>query len=212
MEDNCKHSQRSLYVVRHGRTALNVEDRYLGALDPPLDELGLREASELAEILGGRVGAVVCSPKRRAVQTAEVLASSWNVPFQVISEFAERNVGVYEGLTKEEARLAYPSLWEQDITRQWDVGPTGGESIKVVFERVAKGLRMLQSDFASHNVVLVAHGFVAQVVRAILTDPSWEDFFRYSLKNGQIEHYHFSVESFTSSIWLQRAENLPCRD
>lgn len=212
MEDNCQHSQRSLYVVRHGRTALNVDDRYLGALDPPLDELGLRQASELAEILCGRVSAVVCSPKRRAVQTAEVLASSWNVPFQVVSEFAERNVGVYEGLTKEEARLAYPTLWEQDITRQWDLGPTGGESIKVVFERVAKGLCMLQSDFAGHNVVLVAHGFVAKVVRAILTDPSWEDFFRYSLKNGQVEHYHFSVESVTSSAWLQRAENIRCRD
>ena len=212
MKDICKHSQRSLYVVRHGRTALNVDDRYLGALDPPLDELGLQQASELAELLCGRVSAVVCSPKLRAVQTAEVLASFWKVPFQVVSEFAERNVGVYEGLTKEEARLAYPTLWEQDITRQWNVGPTGGESIKVVFVRVAKGLRQLQREFANHDVVLVAHGFVAKVVRAILTDPSWEDFFRYSLKNGQVQHYDFSPESFTSSAWLQRAGNVPPQD
>jgi probable phosphoglycerate mutase len=141
------------------------------------------------------------------VQTAEVLASSWDVPLQVISEFAERDVGVYEGLTKEEARLAYPTLWKQDITRQWDMGPTGGESIKVVFDRVARGLSILQNGHASRDTVLVAHGFVAKVVRAILRGSSWEDFFSYSLKNGQAEHYHFSVDPLTPSVWLQRAKN-----
>jgi probable phosphoglycerate mutase len=209
LKDHDKPIQRSLYVVRHGRTALNIDDRYLGALDPSLDEHGLLQASELAELLGGRVDAVVCSPKRRAVQTAEVLASSWNVPLHIITEFSERDVGVYEGLTKNEARLAYPALWKQDITRQWDIGPTNGESIKAVVERVARGLHTLQDRFASHDIALVAHGFVAKVVRALLTNPSWEEFFKYSLKNGQVEHYHFSAESLTSSPWFQRTENMP---
>jgi probable phosphoglycerate mutase len=212
LKGDSKNRQQSLYVVRHGRTVLNVDDRYLGALDPPLDDLGLQQALKLAEILCGRVDVVVCSPKLRAMQTAEVIGSSWNVPFQVINEFSERNVGVYEGQTKEEARLAYPALWEQDITRQWDAGPPDGESIKAVVGRVAKGLQMLQTDFAGLNVVLVGHGFVSKVVRAILTNPSWEDFFRYSLKNGQVEHYHFSSDSLASSQWLQRAEKVLCRD
>jgi len=60
----------SLYVVRHGCTALNAEDRYLGALDPPLDALGLQQASALAGQLQGRASAIVCSPRIRAVQTA----------------------------------------------------------------------------------------------------------------------------------------------
>lgn len=208
MNDLHEHIQRSLYVVRHGRTAFNIDDRYLGALDPPLDEHGLLQASELAKILSGRVDVVLCSPKSRAVQTAEVLASSCNVPLRVVMEFSERDVGVYEGLTKEEARLAYPTLWEQDITRQWDIGPTGGESIKAVVARVARGLRILQTCYAGHDIALVAHGFVAKVVRAILTDTTWEEFFKYSLKNGQVDHHQFSVKSLTSSPWLHRVENV----
>jgi broad specificity phosphatase PhoE len=181
--------QTSLYVVRHGRTAFNVDERYLGALDPPLDELGLQQAADLAHLLQDRVDTIVCSPKIRAVQTAEILASSWHMPFTIMDAFAERNVGVYEGLTRDEARLAYPTLWQQDITRQWDMGPPGGESIKAVFERVAAGLTSLEDRFAGRNAVLIAHGFVAKVIRALLTDLSWDEFFRYALKNGQVEHY-----------------------
>jgi len=178
--------------VRHGRTALNVDERYLGALDPALDELGLQQAADLARLLQGRADAIVCSPRLRAVQTAEVLASAWHVPFTILDAFAERNVGVYEGLTRDEARLAYPDLWQQDITRQWDIGPPGGESIQTVFERVAAGLATLENDFAGRNVVLVAHGFVAKVIRALLTGLSWDAFFRYALNNGQAEHYTFT--------------------
>jgi probable phosphoglycerate mutase len=179
----------SLYLVRHGRTAFNIDERYLGALDPPLDEVGLRQAGELIPLLQGRVDALVCSPKVRARQTAEVLASALALPVHVIGEFAERHVGVYEGLTQEEVRRDYPALWAQDITRQWQAGPPGGESIRDVFERVAQGLATLQADFAGRSVALIAHGFVAKVIRVLLTEVTWEAFFRYALKNGQIEHY-----------------------
>ena len=179
----------SLFVVRHGRTALNAEDRYLGALDPPLDEHGFLQARELAGLLEGRANVLACSPKLRARQTAQVLAAAWDLPVVTIDAFAERDVGVYEGLTREEARATYPDLWAKDVTRQWDDAPTGGESIRQVFERVAAGLATVQRDFADRSVVLVAHGFVAKVIRAQLTDMTWDDFFRYSLKNGSVERY-----------------------
>lgn len=182
-------SQPALYIVRHGRTALNVDERYLGALDPPLDAHGFEQAAALVPMLRDRASVVVSSPKRRALQTAEILASGLNLPLTVVQSFAERDVGVYEGLSKREARLNYPDLWERNITRQWDVGPPNGESIKTVFERVAQGLEFLDENFRGHSVVLVAHGFVAKVIRALLTDLSWDAFFDYSLKNGSVERY-----------------------
>lgn len=66
-------------------------------------------------------------------------------------------------------------------TRRWDIGPPSGESIKAVFERVATGLTVLADDFAGRDVVLVAHGFVAKVIRALSTDLPWDEFFRYAL-------------------------------
>ena len=37
-----------VYLARHGRTALNAEDRLRGLSDPPLDEVGLAEVSAVA--------------------------------------------------------------------------------------------------------------------------------------------------------------------
>lgn len=179
----------TLLVVRHGRTALNIEERYLGVLDPPLDACGVAQASALAGALAGQAQAIVSSPRRRALQTAEVLAAASGLPVRVLDAFAERDVGVFEGLTRDEARDAHPALWRQDVTRQWDGAPPGGESIRAVVDRVGRGLDLLRRDYPDRTVVLVAHGFVAKVVRALLLDLSWEDFFRYALQNGAFERY-----------------------
>lgn len=178
-----------LYVVRHGRTALNKEDRYLGAIDPPLDEVGMEQAHELAEALHGRSSAVISSPLLRAQQTAQILSEKWNARHETCAFFAERNVGVYEGLTKDEARRNYPDLWQQNITRQWDKAPPGGESIQEVFIRVSHGMTFIRNRFADQSVVLVAHGFVAKVIHALANKVSEESFFAYTLKNGEFAHY-----------------------
>lgn len=184
-----------LLVVRHGRTGLNVEERYLGALDPPLDAFGLQQAVALSSKLCGQADSIVCSPKLRAMQTARVLATAWGLPMRPIDEFAERNVGVFEGLTKEEARKTYPTLWEQNITRQWNAGPPGGETIEAVVDRVRRGLNILRHDYPNQAVALVAHGFVAKVIRAILLNLSWTEFFIYAMNNGEVERYSLTGDA-----------------
>lgn len=184
-----------LLVVRHGRTALNIEERYLGALDPPLDAHGFAQAAILADTLHCRADAIVCSSKLRAMQTATVLATAWGLQACPLDMFVERNVGVFEGLTRDEARATYPALWEQNITRQWNAAPPGGETIEAVFDRVKQGLDKLRNDYAGRTVVLVAHGFVAKVIRALLLDLSWADFFLYAMRNGDVARYSLAGDA-----------------
>lgn len=184
-----------LLVVRHGRTHLNIEERYLGILDPPLDAHGFEQAVALADTLRCQANVIVSSPKLRAMQTAEVLANAWGLQVRTLEMFAERNVGVFEGLTREEARAMYPVLWEQNITRQWNAAPPGGETIETVFDRVRQGLDILRGDYPGQTVVLVAHGFVAKVIRAMLFDLSWAEFFLYAMKNGDVEHYLLEADA-----------------
>lgn len=178
-----------LHVVRHGQTNLNAAERYLGALDPPLNAAGRDQARKLAGALAGRTGIVVASPLLRARQTADILAAAWDTDVVVCKDFAERKVGVYEGLTREEARLHHPDLWRQDITRRWAAGPPGGESIYAVFVRVAVGLQWLSTSFDGQRVTLVAHGFVAKTIRTLILGGTREAFFAYSLKNGETARY-----------------------
>ena len=65
-----------LIVIRHGRTESNAAGRLLGRLDIPLDELGERQAEQLAATLrrtAGGIDRVVSSPLQRARQTADAI-------------------------------------------------------------------------------------------------------------------------------------------
>lgn len=175
----------NLYVVRHGETWANAEQRYLGSLDPGLTERGRDQARQLAQNLPENLDALVVSPRLRAIETANILNQELNVEPHVMECFRERDVGVFEGLTQDEARDRYPQLWSQNITRRWEVGPTGGESIADIVSRVQDGLLELESRYSSKNVLLVAHGFIAKTIRGIAKG-DFSDFYNWQLSNGKM--------------------------
>lgn len=172
-----------LILVRHGQTDFNLENRYLGALDPPLNDTGIAQAQALRSSLPCLPDVLVCSPLLRARQTAAILCG--DTPRQPVIEpaFHERNVGVYEGLTQQEARERFPGLWARNVTRCWRDAPDGGESISAVAHRVEAGLCRLLRQYPDGMVLLVAHGFVAKVVRA-LAGAGLQGFHEWSLGNA----------------------------
>ncbi|TBU88856.1 histidine phosphatase family protein [Stutzerimonas kirkiae] len=171
-----------LLVIRHGQTAYNLEQRYLGALDPPLNATGIRQAEALRDSLPGDIDILISSPLLRARQSARILAQGR--PVEIEEAFRERHVGVFEGLTSAEAQARFPEAWQRNITRQWQAAPEGGETIAAVFERVGQGLERLLRRDPQATVALVAHGFVAKVIRAIALGDR-RDLFDWQLDNAQ---------------------------
>lgn len=174
-----------LYVVRHGETQANAQGRYQGSLDAELNENGVVQAQGLRTKLPVHVDSVVVSPLRRAQQTARIIFADDLLTLRTLDAFRERSVGVFEGLTQHEARERYPDLWAQNITRQWALAPTDGESIAQLFERVRAGLNELLATNEHQVVVLVAHGFVAKAIRALVRQ-DLSDFFEWQLHNGEV--------------------------
>ncbi|AUG06719.1 histidine phosphatase family protein [Pseudomonas sp. S09G 359] len=174
-----------LYVIRHGETWANAEHRYLGALDPELTERGREQAASISQKLPSGIEVLIVSPRLRAQQTAQILNHELNLEPVTMDAFRERDVGVFEGLTQAEAKALHPALWAQNITRQWAAGPTGGESIAEVVARVHQGLVELAALYPQRVVLLVAHGFVAKVIRA-LAKGDFSDFFHWQLSNGEM--------------------------
>lgn len=174
-----------LLVVRHGETRFNAENRYLGALDPDLNAKGVSQALDLHTVLPTKLDALICSPLARAQQTAELVCKGRGMEPIIDAAFRERHVGVFEGLTQEEASTRFPDLWARNITRVWDDAPRGGESIAAVVERVTRALRRIANDPPGDVVALVAHGFVAKVVRAA-SGVGYGDFFAWQLANGAV--------------------------
>lgn len=180
-----------LYVVRHGETQFNVEKRYAGQTDVPLNERGIEQAKELAKKLAEEpFDVIVTSSLQRAQATAEqICVYHKEVPLVVMEEFREVCVGVYEGLTRVEVQERYPELWARNCTRQSDDAPTGGETIRQCDTRVAKGVAMLKEKYPDKKVLLVCHGFVSRTINRQMKGLSFEEMHEFSLGNCEVVTY-----------------------
>ena len=179
-----------LLVVRHGQTHFNTERRFQGAIDTELNAIGLQQARAVARQLQDyEIDVIVSSPLERALQTAEIVADTISLGIHVMEQFAERNVGVYEGLTPEEAHEKYPEWWEQSSTRQLHMAPPGAENILELGCRVMDGLNQMRERYEGKTVLLVTHGYVGRMIYGILNRVSDEQFHKYRLENGEIAEY-----------------------
>jgi broad specificity phosphatase PhoE len=87
------------YFLRHGQTDWNVEGRFQGHTDIPLNKLGLAQAHEAARLLASRrIDLTVASPLIRARKTAEIVAERLGMPVVFDDELKERHFGAFEGL------------------------------------------------------------------------------------------------------------------
>ena len=103
----------SIYLVRHGESTGNQENRWQGTAEYPLSELGVRQAECVAGYFAGRpLDAVITSPLARARQTAEIVARAIGCPLESDSRLVEYDVGELAGLRQDEIRDTYPAVFE----------------------------------------------------------------------------------------------------
>jgi broad specificity phosphatase PhoE/ribonuclease HI len=181
----------TVVLVRHGVTPLTIEKRFSGGLasaNPGLSEEGRDQARATAEWLAplaDRVDAVVASPVRRTLETAEILADRLGKEVEVEPGFAEMEFGSWDGLTFAEVGERHP-----DDLKAWlaslDVAPGGGESFRVVQERVLAALERLLAAHHGRTVVVVTHVTPIKVLVAHAVDAPLEAVFRMELSAASV--------------------------
>jgi len=141
-----------LIVIRHGRTQANATGRLLGHLDVPLDDLGERQAAQLAASLWAttdRIDRVVSSPLQRACQTADNLG----LPVEIDDRFIEVDYGEYDGVPMADIPPDVWRLWRSDPT----FTPPGGESLAALQQRVSGALDELAVAARTETIVIATH-------------------------------------------------------
>jgi broad specificity phosphatase PhoE len=152
-----------IYVVRHGRTALNAQDRFRGRADPPLDQVGHVEALTAARTLEDLgLLAVHTSPLRRALETAGPIAERAGVPVHVVLGLTDLDYGRWEGRTRVEAAAADPVAFERFLRDPVNATPPEGERVRNLVERARRSLP--RADRAP--LAIVTHELV---LRALMT-------------------------------------------
>jgi len=119
------------------------------------------------------IDAIVASPLRRALRTAEEVSAVTGVPVTADDGFRETDFGDWEGLTFAEVRKRWPSeqtAWLSDPS----IAPPGGESFAQVSDRVTAALHRVLAARAGRTVLIVSHvtPIKTLVAAALLAPPA----------------------------------------
>lgn len=156
-----------LWLVRHGQTDWNLEGRYQGQADPPLNATGQAEAERAAAFFAEiALDAIISSDLQRAVQTAEAISQQVGVPYITDERLREVRLGVWEGCLFPEIQARYPAELEARKLEPLDFRAPGGELLREVAQRVWQVADEIATRYAGKQVALVSHGLT---LAALLT-------------------------------------------
>ena len=126
-----------LIVIRHGAVSERYRGTWLGRTDVPLDPQAEGPLISLVPFLS-RLSplSIFTSPLKRAVSSADVLASSLGVTPEVAPELSEMDLGAWRGHRPDEIRRMDPARWRAYLDDTVGVAPPGGEPYRAMAERV----------------------------------------------------------------------------
>jgi broad specificity phosphatase PhoE len=188
--------QMKIYLIRHGQTTGDVENRYGGAYDDELSYKGRIQAQELADRIGNSgIQVLFCSPMMRAQQTAKILKTKLGCEIKTIENLRERNKnGILTGMTKDEAKTKHPKLVEE--LKDYKNQIQGAESQEDFAKRIKKAFMEVASAEDYSTIGIVTHGMPIWVVfEDILNDNGVVDIADCAYAVLDKEGQKFSLES-----------------
>jgi probable phosphoglycerate mutase len=148
-----------LICIRHGETDWNLQQRFQGQIDIPLNATGRAQAQRLAAHLAAEAPDLLFSSDlQRAWQTAEPLAAAWGLPVTAVPGLREQSFGVLEGLDVPTIQREHPALWQDWLLHRGDFALPRGESLRQFHARVLGAVGQLVQAHAGQRLVLVTHG------------------------------------------------------
>lgn len=157
-----------IYVVRHGSTDWNKQKITMGRKNIPLNEQGIKEAQNTANILKDcNFDLIICSPLVRTRQTADIINNERNNKIIYDERIVERCLGDFEG-----------KPYINDNDRMWDININidnfNIESMENFKNRVYSFLDEIIEKYAKQDVLLVTHGGVSALINCYFNNSLYE--------------------------------------
>ncbi len=183
-----------LYLVRHGETDWNLQNKIQGQTDIALNDTGVRQAEALSKLLreSYRINAIYTSPKKRALQTAQVIGHEAGLLPVVKQGLGELSLGKWEGYSWRQVRELFPEeygIWHANRRYQQ---PPEGESYQQLLDRLIEALNEIIAENTG-NVLIVTHSAVIMTLMSFLYDTPFEDMAK-NYKTGNTEIVELDLE------------------
>lgn len=174
-------------ILRHGQTNWNLNHRYQGQMDIPLNAYGEEQARNAYEFLKQyHFDEVYCSDLYRARMTAK-LALGDLFPLDRIHydrRLRERSFGIYEGGPYDKERMP------QEYVKQMKKDPENfkfpeGESLRDVERRIRPFVEEMKEKYPGKTVLIVAHGTLLSCMTCVVHHTPVIDRTRYHYQNAE---------------------------
>lgn len=151
-----------LYILRHGETEWNAQNRMQGELNSPLTPKGEKDAARQGEILQTLDldgFDFICSPQGRAFQTAGIALGRIAMHIRTDDRLREIGVGDWSGLLRDD--LPMPE-GKDPFMAQYEIAPNG-EGFAALETRCRNFIADLKGP-----AVLITHGITSRMLRSII--------------------------------------------
>jgi len=182
LNENC------IFLARHGETDWNAKKIIQGQQDRPLNLTGFEQRKNLFFLLNPiTLDRIVCSTLQRTIQTAMPICIEKSLKLEKMPEFNEVNLGIFEGLHKEEfsdefSRNCYQEFLNDEVRLAL---PGGGESLIMVDKRVRNLVENIVDTVAtSGHMLVVGHRNINKMIIKNLLGLSLEEGYEVEHKNS----------------------------
>jgi probable phosphoglycerate mutase len=155
-----------LLIVRHGQSEWNALGRWQGQADPPLTDVGKKQAIKATKKLG-LFDSIVSSPLQRAENTASIISEITGVgPVTTEVGLIERDAGPWQGLTRIEIEKGWPGFLDSGNR------PDGYETDPDLLLRIFEVLKKIsKSSKKSDSILIISHAGIVHALENLHNQP-----------------------------------------
>lgn len=185
-----------IFLVRHGQTDWNVQHKVQGKADIDLNNTGIAQASETSQkLINTQIDLVICSPLKRAMQTAQIINKGRNIPIIYDERISERDFGEMEGKRQEE--FDFKGFWSYQKNIKYE----SAENIQDFFNRIYAFIDDITTKYSNMNILLVNHGGVSIPVDCYFNGiPKDDDLLKLVAKNAEIKEYNIPIKQLEEDL------------
>ena len=157
--------ETEIILIRHGETEWNSQQRMQGHSNSDLSSVGQAQIQALGQWMKNvPFDHIYSSDSLRAKQTAEAITQFSGHELKIDLRLREKNLGVFEGLTSEEARERHPEVFRLFKTAGSKYVIDEGESTQQLQDRALEIVNEIRIKHPEERVLLVTHGGFIRVV------------------------------------------------
>ncbi len=176
--------ETEIILIRHGETEWNSQKRMQGHSNSDLSSVGQAQIQALGQWMKNvPFDLIYSSDSLRAKQTAEAITQFSGNELQFDQRLREKNLGVFEGLTSEEARERHPEVFRLFKTAGSKYVIDEGESTQQLQDRALEIVDEIRIKHPEERVLLVTHGGFIRVVMKHSLGLSLETPTRFLIRN-----------------------------